>query len=72
MLTFLSAYDDYPDEFSVANTAKILQLSPQTVRQYIRQGKLICYHIGRRYIVPKSAVRDYIQATKTDAKGENS
>lgn len=72
MLSFLRAYDEYPDELTVKQAAYILQLTPQTVRQYIRQGKLICYHIGRRYIVPKSAVRDYIQAAKTDAKGENS
>ncbi len=64
MLALLTAYDDYPDELTVREAAIILQLSPQTVRQYIRQGKLPCYHIGRRYIVHKSAVRDFIQAAK--------
>lgn len=64
MIVFLRAYDDYSDELTVREAAIVLQLTPQTVRQYIRQGRLECYHIGRRYIVPKSAVRDFILGAK--------
>lgn len=64
MLSFLRAYDEYPDELTVKQAAYILQLTPQTVRQYIRQGRLECYQIGRQYIVPKSSVRHLIQASK--------
>lgn len=65
MLMFIKSYDDYPEELSVDQTAVILQLSTQTIRQYIRQGRLHCYHLGRRYIIPKAAVLDMIQASQS-------
>lgn len=65
MLSFIKEYDQYPEELTVNQAAIILDLTPQTVRRYIKKGRLEYYHLGQRYIIPKSAVREMIQASQS-------
>lgn len=50
--------------------AEYLQLTPETVYRYIREGKLVASRLGRQYRVPRRNVELFLLATSTagDAK----
>ena len=45
--------------------AEYLQLAPETVYRYIRQGKLIASKLGRQYRIPKENVELFLLVTST-------
>ena len=45
--------------------AEYLQLTPETVYRYIREGKLVASRLGRQYRVPKESVEMLLEATST-------
>ena len=45
--------------------AKYLQLTPDTVYRYIREGKLVASKLGRQYRIPKKNVELFLLATST-------
>jgi excisionase family DNA binding protein len=49
-----------PQLLSVEATGQQLSVSPWTVFQLIREGKLQSVKIGKRRLVPESAIADYI------------
>mgnify|MGYP000130269379 CR=1 FL=1 len=59
MTDFLNAYDVQPDELTISEVAKILRSSRQTVLK-ISHKDLPYYKVGKRYLIPKESVRDYI------------
>jgi len=60
MLDFLEHTNNYPTEMEVWQVASILGCTKDTVRRYIRQGKLGCILISRKYLVPRDALMKYI------------
>ena len=64
MIDFLKDYEYYPESLSVGELACILQVKKQTVRAYLRAGKIESYRIGRRYIVSKFALRTFLEKCK--------
>ena len=51
---------EYQDHYVVKDVAKALCLSPVTVRQYIREGKLFARKLGRNWYVPADAIARFI------------
>jgi excisionase family DNA binding protein len=46
--------------YTVTETAGILNITPQTVRAYIKQGKLRGKRIGRPILITEKALREFI------------
>lgn len=50
--------------FTVAEVAEILKLNPETVRNYIRQGRLKASKIGREYRISEKRLQEFLEATE--------
>jgi excisionase family DNA binding protein len=46
--------------YTVTETAGILNITPQTVRAYIKQGRLRGKRIGRPILITEKALREFI------------
>jgi excisionase family DNA binding protein len=46
--------------YTVTETAGLLNITPQTVRAYIKQGKLRGKRIGRPILITEKALREFI------------
>jgi excisionase family DNA binding protein len=53
---------DFPLSVSFAEAAKLLSVSPNTVRRHAKDGRLRTIRLGRRRVVPFDALRDLIRA----------
>ena len=51
---------DLPDVLTPAETAHVLRLGRNTTYELIRSGKLRHVKVGRRLLVPKSAVLQFL------------
>lgn len=52
--------DDLPDVLTVAEVREVLRLGEHTVYALIRTGRLRALRAGRRWIIPKDAVVDFL------------
>jgi len=50
--------------FTIPEVAKTLQVTPQTVRAYIKQGRLRSQRIGRPIFITESNLMEFLQAVK--------
>lgn len=50
--------------YSVGETAPVLAICSQKVRELIHEGKLEASKIGRRYVVTESAIRNFVTTQK--------
>jgi excisionase family DNA binding protein len=46
--------------FTVAETADTLGITPQTVRAYIKQGRLKGQRIGRPILITENSIREFL------------
>lgn len=51
-----------PIAVSVQRAAEMIDVSPFTIRKYVRLGKLRSVRVGRRVLVPVEALQDLIAA----------
>ena len=49
--------------YTVQETANLLQVTAQTVRAYIKQGRLEATRIGRPLLITENNLKDFLQAT---------
>lgn len=49
--------------YTVREVAELLQVTAQTVRSYIRQGRLEATRIGRPLLITENNLKDFLQAT---------
>jgi excisionase family DNA binding protein len=49
--------------YTIPETAKALNVTAQTIRAYIKQGRLKSQRIGRPIFITESNLRDFLQAT---------
>lgn len=52
--------------YDVIETAEILKTSAQTIRKYIKTGKLEGQQIGRKIIIPEQSIKKFIRGIKTN------
>jgi len=50
--------------YTVRETAELLQVTAQTVRSYIRKGRLEATRIGRPLLITENNLKDFLQATE--------
>ena len=50
--------------YTIQETAKALNVTPQTVRAYIKQGKLKGQRIGRPILITENNLKEFLQATE--------
>jgi excisionase family DNA binding protein len=48
--------------YTVQEIAQALQVTPQTVRAYIKQGKIRAQRIGRPLLITESSLKEFLQA----------
>jgi len=53
---------NYPLSVSFVEAAKLLSVSPNTVRRHAKSGILRTVRLGRRRVVPYDALRELIRA----------
>jgi len=58
------------DVLTPQEVAEYLQLAPETIYRYIRQGKLVASKLGRQYRVPKENVDLFLLATSTAGEAQ--
>jgi len=50
--------------YDLKEVVKLLGLNIQTVRQYIKEGKLKASKVGTHYMVTEEAIKDFLKATE--------
>lgn len=48
--------------YTVQEIAQALEVTPQTVRAYIKQGKIRAQRIGRPLLITESSLKEFLQA----------
>jgi excisionase family DNA binding protein len=49
--------------YTIPETAQALRVTPQTIRAWIKQGKLKGQRIGRPILITENNLREFLQAT---------
>lgn len=49
--------------YTIPDTAKALQVTPQTVRAWIKQGKIKSQRIGRPILITENNLKEFLKAT---------
>lgn len=58
--------EEKPEFYTVEQVAKILQITPETIRRYVRNGKLKAIKLGGKFIrVGKKDLDDFIVSMQT-------
>jgi excisionase family DNA binding protein len=50
--------------YTIPETAQAFRVTPQTIRAWIKQGKLRGQRIGRPILITESNLREFLRATK--------
>ena len=58
----------YPDVLTVEQAAHILCVSEKSLYRLLRDGAIGCKRIGRKYLIPKLCVADYLCSARYAAK----
>ena len=54
--------------YNLKQVVELLGLNIQTIRQYIKEGKLKASKIGTHYIVTDEAIKDFLKANEVKPK----
>lgn len=57
-------FQDYPDILSPIQAAQALQIGKNSLYRLLREKQLGCKHIGRKIIIPKPCLMDYIRSAR--------
>jgi excisionase family DNA binding protein len=49
--------------YTIPETAKALKVTPQTIRAYIKQGRIKSQRIGRPILITEKNLREFLQHT---------
>jgi len=50
--------------YNISETAKALRVTPQTIRAWIKQGKIKSQRIGRPILITESNLKEFLKVTK--------
>lgn len=50
--------------YTIPETAQALRVTPQTIRAWIKQGKLKGQRIGRPILITENNLKEFLQATE--------
>lgn len=54
--------------YDLDEVVELLGLNIQTIRIYIKEGKLKASKIGRKYVVTEEAIKEFLEANKVQPK----
>ena len=57
--------------YDLEDLVKLLKMNIQTLRIYIKEGKLKASKVGRKYIVTEENLKEFLEATQIDPKKDN-
>lgn len=55
-------FSDYEDVVTVDDVTKMLKLSKVTVYKLLKSGKIRTIKVGKRYIIPKRCVSEFLES----------
>jgi excisionase family DNA binding protein len=47
--------------YTVQETAKLLEVTAQTIRKYIKEGKLKAQRVGRPFYIAESSIKEFLK-----------
>ena len=50
--------------YTIPETAKVLRVTPQTIRAYIKQGRIKSQRIGRPILITENNLKAFLQVSK--------
>ena len=50
--------------YTISETAKALRVTPQTIRSWIKQGKINIQRIGRPILITENNLKEFLHANK--------
>jgi len=50
--------------YTIPETAEALNVTPQTIRAYIKQGKIKSQRIGRPILITETNLKEFLKASK--------
>jgi excisionase family DNA binding protein len=50
--------------YTIAETAKALRVTPQTIRAWIKQGKIKSQRIGRPILITENNLKEFLSPSK--------
>lgn len=54
--------------YNITDLSKILDVTPVTLRKYIRTGRIKAQKIGRRYVVTRDSLKEFLDGTYKSKK----
>ena len=57
--------------YDLDDLVKLLKMNIQTLRIYIKEGKLKASKVGRKYIITEESLKEFLEATQIDPKKDN-
>jgi len=54
--------------YTILETAEVLKVTPITVRNYIKKGRLRAQRIGRPYFITATSLREFLTAPERNPK----
>ena len=59
--------NNYPDVLTIADLTVILRRGRNTVYQLLQKGEIHSRRVGRKYLIPKKCVIDYLEKIRYTA-----
>lgn len=57
-------------KFSVAECAKLMRVSKMTILRLVNAGDIPAYRVGKKWIIPMSAMREFLGSALKDVSQE--
>lgn len=54
-------FDNYPDIVTPEDIQKMLRLGRNSVYNLLKQGKIKSLRVGKKYLIPKTSVMNFLQ-----------
>ena len=64
-------FTEYDDVVSVADVANMLRISKVTVYDLLKSGRIFTLRVGKRYIIPKKSIIDFLTVNPSGKRGES-
>lgn len=57
-------FNNYPDVMTVEQVAEVLRIGKNSAYKLVKSCQIGYKKVGRKYIIPKSCVIDYVQSAR--------
>jgi excisionase family DNA binding protein len=55
--------------YTLKETAQLLNVTPQTLRRYIKKGRLIGQRVGRPTLITENSLMEFLQGNRPQGNG---